>query len=133
MDNAQDQGDLFARGLEMRRAVLGAEYVEKSLNGNPFMEPLQKLITEWCWGELWHRPGIDRKMRSIVNIAMLAALNRPNELRLHLRGALNNGVTPKEIQEILLQVAVYCGVPAGLDGFKIASEVLSDASNGSGA
>jgi len=118
----------FQEGLEVRRAVLGSEYVDKSIqNVKPFMVPLQKLITEYCWGEVWTRPGLELKTRSMLNLAMLCALNRPNELRLHLRGALNNGVTPTEIQEILLQAVIYCGVPAGLDAFKIAQEVLTDA------
>jgi 4-carboxymuconolactone decarboxylase len=127
MQGSQEPNDLFRKGIEIRRAVLGDAYVQKSLsNPNSFLDPLQTLITEWCWGSVWGRPGIDRKTRSIINIAMLAALNRPNELRLHLRGALNNGVAAEEIQEILLQVAVYCGVPAALDSFKIAAEIVAE-------
>ena len=118
---------LFKKGLAMRRAVVGAEYVEKSLASmNEFNAPFQKLVTEWCWGDVWTRPGLPRATRSMLNLAMLCALNRPHELRIHLRGALNNGVTPKEIQEVLLQVAVYCGVPASLEGFKIATEVINE-------
>ena len=118
----------FAKGLAVRRAVLGAEYVDASLaRADEFMVDFQKLVTEFCWGEVWTRPGIDRKQRSMLNLAMLTALNRPNELRLHLRGALNNGVTQAEIKEILLQACIYCGIPAGLDAFKVAAEVLREA------
>lgn len=116
----------FEKGLQVRREVLGAEYVDKSLqNVDDFMVPLQKLITEYCWGEVWSRPGIDRRTRSLINLAMISALNRPNELKLHTLGALNNGVTKHEIQEVLLQVAIYCGVPAALDSTKIAKEVVN--------
>lgn len=115
----------FKKGLAVRREVLGAEYVDKSVNEvDDFMKPMQKMTTEWCWGEIWTRPQLDRKTRSIINLAMLTALNRPNELRLHVRGALNNGVTPAEMQEVFLQACVYCGVPAALESFKIAREVL---------
>lgn len=124
-----DEGsDLFRRGLDVRRDVLGRDYVEASLSSaSGFMQPFQELVTEWCWGKVWTRPGLDRRTRSLVNLAMLAALNRPNELRLHVRGALNNGVTPAEIQEVLLQAAVYAGIPAGLDSFKVADAVLREA------
>lgn len=116
----------FQRGLQVRREVLGADYVDPSVqNVDDFMVPLQKLITEYCWGEIWTRPGLDRRTRSFINLAMIAALNRPNELRLHLLGALNNGLTPHEIREVLLQVTIYCGVPAGLDAMKLAREVLA--------
>ena len=91
-----------------------------------FTAPMQKLVTEWCWGELWSRPGLDRRTRSIINLSMLSALNRPHEVRLHVRGALNNGLSQEEIIEILLQVAVYCGVPAALDSMKVAAEVLAE-------
>ena len=108
-----DDVTLFEKGLEMRRAVLGAEYVNRSIaNVDEFNKPFQKLVTEWCWGEIWNRPGLDKKTRSMLNLAMLTALNRPNEVRLHVRGALNNGVSREEIQEVLLQTTVYCGVPA---------------------
>ena len=93
---------------------------------NEFNAPMQKLVTEWCWGDVWGRPGISRQTRSMLNLAMLCALNRPHELRTHVRGALRNGVTPKEIQEVLLQVAVYCGVPDGIEGFRIATEVVNE-------
>jgi 4-carboxymuconolactone decarboxylase len=119
------QGELFDNGLAMRRAVLGAEYVDRSIaNADAFTRPFQKLVTEWCWGEVWNRPGLDKKMRSIINLAMLTALNRPNEVRLHVRGALNNGVTREEIQEVLLHTTVYCG--AALESFRIAAEVLKE-------
>ncbi|UXH76932.1 carboxymuconolactone decarboxylase family protein [Roseateles amylovorans] len=117
----------FAKGLAIRREVLGAAYVDKSVHEvEDFMKPMQKLTTEWAWGEVWSRPGLDRKTRSMLVLAMLTALNRPNEVRLHVRGALNNGVTVAEIQEVLLQAGVYCGVPAALDSFKVALEVINE-------
>ena len=117
----------FGKGLQVRRKVLGAAYVDQSVqNVDPFMVPLQKLITEYCWGEVWSRPGLDLRIRSLINLAMISALNRPNELKLHVRGALNNGVTPAEIQEVLLQVAIYCGIPAALDSTKIARDVIRE-------
>jgi len=122
-----DDVTLFDKGLEMRRAVLGAEYVDRSIaNVDEFNKPFQKLVTEWCWGEVWTRPGLDKKIRSMLNLAMLTALNRPNEVRLHVRGAINNGVTKAEIQEVLLQTCIYCGVPAALESFRIASEVIKE-------
>jgi 4-carboxymuconolactone decarboxylase len=118
---------LFKKGRAVRTAVVGAEYVDRALSTmNEFNAPMQKLVTEWCWGDVWGRPGISRKTRSMLNLAMLSALNRPHEFRTHVRGALRNGVTPKEIQEVLLQVAVYCGVPAGIEGFRIATEVVNE-------
>jgi 4-carboxymuconolactone decarboxylase len=115
----------FEKGLAIRRTVLGSEYVDKSVQSvDEFMKPLQKLVTEYCWGEVWSRPGISRKTRSMLNLAMLASLNRPNEIKLHTRGALNNGVTPQEIQEVILQVAIYCGVPAALDSAKAINETI---------
>ena len=90
------------------------------------MKPQQQLVTEYCWGDVWARPGLDRRARSILNLGMLTALNRPNELRLHVRGAVNNGLTAAEIGEVLLQTAIYCGVPAALDSFKVAEEVLKE-------
>jgi 4-carboxymuconolactone decarboxylase len=119
--------EMFAKGLEMRRSVLGAAYVDASLaNADEFMVDFQKLVTEYCWGDVWTRPGLDKRHRSMLNIAMLTALNRGNELRLHLRGALNNGVTRDEIKEILLQTCIYCGIPAGLDAFKHAVAVFKE-------
>ncbi len=121
------EGERFAAGLENRRAVLGAEYVDTSLaDADEFMRAFQKVTTEWCWGDIWGRPGLDRKTRSLLNLAMLTALNRAPELKLHVRGALNNGVTRDEIKEALLHATVYCGIPAGLDAFKAASAVLAD-------
>jgi 4-carboxymuconolactone decarboxylase len=118
---------LFAKGLKNRQEVLGAEHVQKSLDAaDDFTAEMQKLVTEWCWGELWSRPGLDRRTRSIINLSMLSALNRPHEIRLHVRGALNNGLTIDEIKEIFLQVAIYCGVPAALDSMKVAAEVIKE-------
>ena len=117
--------ELFDRGLALRRQVLGPEYVDKSLaSANDFMMAFQKITTEWCWGYAWGRDTLDLKTRSLLNLAMLTALNRPAEIRLHVRGAINNGVTVEEIREVLLHATVYCGIPAGLDAFKAANEVL---------
>jgi 4-carboxymuconolactone decarboxylase len=117
----------YDAGLEVRREVLGAEYVDKSIaNADEFNMPMQELVTEYCWGEVWTRPGLPKKTRSMINLSMLTALNRPHELRLHLRGALRNGVAKEEIQEIFLQSAIYCGVPAAIDSFKIAKEVFAE-------
>ncbi|HLI11765.1 MAG TPA: carboxymuconolactone decarboxylase family protein [Alphaproteobacteria bacterium] len=119
--------DLFAKGLATRRAVLGAGYVKKSLAAaDAFTMPFQELVTECAWGKVWSRPGLPRKTRSLVNVAMLSALNRPHELKLHLRGAVNNGCTRQEIQEVLLQVAIYAGFPAALDGFRTAHEFFRE-------
>ena len=119
--------ELFERGLSLRREVLGPEYVDKSLNAaNDFMMAFQRLTTEWCWGYAWTRPGLDRKTRSLVNLAMLTALNRSPEIKLHVRGALNNGVTVDEIKEVLIHATIYCGIPAGLDAFKAANDVLKE-------
>ena len=118
----------FAEGLAVRRAVLGAEYVERAMaDADDLTRPLQELVTEYCWGAVWARPGLSRKMRSLVNLAMLTALNRPHEIKLHLRAALRNGCTREEIREVLLQTAIYCGVPAAVDSFRIAKDVLADA------
>jgi 4-carboxymuconolactone decarboxylase len=117
----------FERGLEIRKSVLGREYVENSLkNADDFTRPMQELSTEYCWGWCWGREGLSKKTRSIVNLAMISALNRPHELKLHVKGALRNGVTRDEIREILLQVAIYCGIPAGMDAFRIAREALAE-------
>ncbi|MEK9804057.1 MAG: carboxymuconolactone decarboxylase family protein [Curvibacter sp.] len=122
-----DENPRFKAGLAVRKAVLGEEYVNKSLaNADAFMAPIQQFLTENAWGTVWTRPGLDRKTRSLLNLAMLTALNRPNELKLHLKGALNNGVTKEEIGEVFLQAAVYCGAPAGLDSFKIAQQVFKE-------
>ena len=117
--------EMFENGLKVRREVLGADYVDGSMrNANDFMMAFQEITTQWCWGYTWTRPGLDRKTRSILNLGMLTALNRPAEIRMHVKGALVNGVTPDEIKEVLLQATVYCGIPAGLDAFKIANQVL---------
>ena len=119
--------ELFEIGLQIRREVLGAEYVDKSISqADDFNRPLQELVTEYCWGTIWSRPGISRKMRSLINLAMLTALNRPHEVKLHLKGALNNGCSKEEIMEVLLQTAIYCGVPAAVDSFRLAREVFSE-------
>jgi 4-carboxymuconolactone decarboxylase len=119
--------DLFEKGLSIRKAVLGEEYVNRALsNVNSFNRPLQELVTEYCWGEVWGRPGLDRKQRSMLNIAMLSILNRPHELKAHVRGAITNGMTPQEISEVLLQVMIYAGVPAAVDSFRIAGEALKE-------
>ena len=119
--------ELFAKGLAIRREVVGDKAVEASLqNADDFSMPMQELVTEFCWGEIWSRPGLDRRSRSILNLGMLAALNRPEELAGHIRGALTNGVTKEELRECFLQVAVYVGMPAGLGCFKVAREVLAE-------
>jgi 4-carboxymuconolactone decarboxylase len=117
----------FDRGLETRKAVLGDEYVQRSLDAaGDFGWPLQKLTTEYCWNEIWNRPGLERRERSILNLGMIAALNRPHEFRIHVNGALNNGLTKEEIREIILQIAFYCGGPAALDANRIATEVFRE-------
>jgi 4-carboxymuconolactone decarboxylase len=119
---------LFDKGLEVRKAVLGAEFVENSINSaDDFNRPLQELVTEYCWGAVWTREGLPRKIRSMLNLAMLTALNRPHELKMHVRGALRNGVSKEEIREVLLQATIYAGVPAGVDAFRVAREALSEA------
>lgn len=118
---------LFEEGLSLRRQVLGSEYVDKSMaSANDFMMAFQKITTEWCWGYAWGRDTLDLKTRSMLNLAMLTALNRAAEIKLHVRGAVNNGVTVEEIREVLLHATVYCGIPAGLDAFKAANEVLTE-------
>jgi 4-carboxymuconolactone decarboxylase len=117
----------FEKGLKTRREVLGADYVDAALqNADDFNMPMQQMVTEVCWNDIWNRPGLDRRTRSFLNLAMIAALNRPHELKLHVRGALNNGLTKDEIKEVFLQVAVYCGVPAAIDSFRIAKEVFKE-------
>ncbi|KMO34207.1 carboxymuconolactone decarboxylase family protein [Methylobacterium aquaticum] len=119
------ESEQFEKGLEVRRAVLGADYVDASLaKADDFMMAFQRITTEWCWGYAWTRDGLDRKTRSMLNLAMLTALSKPAELKLHVKGALANGVTVDEIKEILLHATVYCGIPAGLEAFKAAHEVL---------
>jgi len=117
----------FDRGLEIRKAVLGADYVENSFkNADAFSKPMQELATEYCWGYVWGREGLPKKTRSMLNLAMISALNRPHELKLHVAGALRNGVTREEICEIFLQVSIYCGVPAANHAFKEAAEVMAE-------
>jgi 4-carboxymuconolactone decarboxylase len=117
----------YDRGLAIRRAVVGDAYVDKALaEADEFSGPLQDLVTEYAWGAVWGRDELPRKTRSMLNLAMLPILNRPNELRTHIRGALTNGVTRDEIREIFLQVAVYAGVPAAVDSFRIAREVFAE-------
>ena len=119
--------ETYDKGLEIRRAVLGAEYVDKAINSSDdFNRPMQELVTEYCWGSVWGRPGLPRRTRSLLNLAMLSALNRPHELKLHLRGALTNGVTQNEIREVFLQVAIYCGVPSAIDAYRTAREVFAE-------
>jgi 4-carboxymuconolactone decarboxylase len=117
--------DLYDKGLAIRREVLGDEYVDSSLaNADEFMTALQRITTEWAWGYIWSRPGLDRRSRSLMNLAMLTALGKPHELQLHVKGALANGVTVDEIKEALLHAAVYCGLPAALEAFRATHEVL---------
>ena len=117
----------FERGLKVRREVLGAAYVDRSLaEADEFSRPMQELVTEYCWGEIWTQPELPRKTRSLINIAMISALNRPHELKLHVRGALRNGCSKEEIRAVLMQVAIYCGVPAAIDGLRVAREVLKE-------
>jgi 4-carboxymuconolactone decarboxylase len=119
--------DLFDKGLKTRREVLGAEYVDASIkNADDFNMPMQELVTQYCWGDVWNRPGLERRTRSFLNLAMLTALNRPHELKLHVRGAINNGLTKEEIKEVFLQAAIYCGVPAAIDSFRTAREVFKE-------
>ena len=120
--------EVYEKGLAIRREVLGAEYVDNAIkNADAFNKPLQELVTEYCWGAVWGRPGLPKKTRSMLNLAMLTALNRPHELKLHVRGALKNGVSREEISEVLLQAAIYCGVPAAVDAFRTAREALKEA------
>jgi 4-carboxymuconolactone decarboxylase len=115
----------FERGLEIRKSVLGKEFVENAIrSADDFSRPLQELVTEYCWGAVWGREGLDKRTRSLLNLAMISCLNRPHELRLHIAGALRNGVTRDEIREVFLQVAIYAGVPAGVDSFRAAKEVF---------
>ena len=119
--------DQRRRGMEVRRSVLGDAHVERSeTSKTKFTEEFQDLLTRYVWGEIWTRPGLDRRIRSCITVAMLVALNREEELAIHLRGALNNGVTRDELKEVLLQSAVYCGVPAANTAFRVAAAVLPD-------
>ena len=117
----------YDKGLEVRTAVLGKDYVEAAIkSADDFNRPFQNLVTEYCWGEAWGNDDLPRKTRSMLNIAMISILNRPHELRAHLRGALTNGVTKEEIRAVLMQVAIYAGIPCGVDSFRIAREVFKE-------
>ena len=119
--------ELFAKGLQTRREVLGADYVDASIrNADDFSMPMQELVTQYAWGDVWNRPGLDRRTRSLLNLAMITALNRPHELKLHVRGAINNGVTKDEIREVFLQAAIYCGMPAAIDSFRNARQMFKE-------
>lgn len=119
--------DRYAAGLEVRREVLGPAHVDRSLGSvTDFSRPIQEYVTEACWGDIWTRPGLPRKTRSMLNLALLTALGRSHELGVHVRGALRNGCTAEEIQEVLLQTAVYCGVPAALESFRVAERVRAE-------
>jgi 4-carboxymuconolactone decarboxylase len=123
----RDHKQRYDAGLKTRREVLGAEYVDKAIAAqDEFNRPLQELLNTYCWNDVWNRPGLPRKTRSMLNLAMLSALNKPHELKLHLNGALNNGLTKQDIQEVFLQVAIYCGVPAAVESFRIAREVFKE-------
>ncbi len=125
--NSEQRPPLSPDGLATRRKVLGDAYVDAAIGkADAFSWPLQELVTEHAWNAIWNRPGLPLQTRSLVLVGMLVALNRPHELRIHLRGALNNGCTPEEIREVLIQAAGYCGFPAGVDGFRIASEVIAE-------
>ena len=127
MSAKSETAQLFKDGLAVRRAVLGAEYVDGSMaKANDFTMAFQHITTEWCWGYAWTRDGLSRKTRSMLNLAMLTALNRSAEIKLHVKGALANGVSIEEIKEVLLHATVYCGIPAGLDAFKAANQVLEE-------
>lgn len=117
----------YERGIAIRKEVLGEAHVQKSLDAvSEFSRPIQELVTEYCWGEVWSREGLDRQTRSMLNLAMLTALNRSHELGVHVRGAINNGVTPAQIQEVLIQAAIYVGAPAALESFRVAERVLKE-------
>jgi 4-carboxymuconolactone decarboxylase len=119
--------ETFDRGLEIRKSVIGAEFVENSFKtADDFNLPMQELVTEYCWGYVWGRDGLSLKSRSMINLAMISTLNRPHELKTHIKGALKNGMTRDEIREVFMQVAIYAGVPAGVDSFRIAREVFAE-------
>jgi 4-carboxymuconolactone decarboxylase len=127
MTSENTHRESFDRGMQVRREVLGDAHVDRSLSQvSDFSRPIQELVTEYCWGEVWSRGGLPRATRSLINIAMLTALNRGHELGAHVRGAINNGVTEEEIQEVLIQTAIYVGVPASLESFRIAEGVLKE-------
>jgi 4-carboxymuconolactone decarboxylase len=118
---------LYDRGLDIRKAVLGDDYVQTALStADDFNRAMQELTTEYCWGWCWGREGLPDKTRSLLNLAMLSALNRHHELKAHVRGALRNGATKDEIREVLLQVAIYCGIPAGVESFRLAKDAITE-------
>jgi 4-carboxymuconolactone decarboxylase len=124
---SSEEKSLYDTGLAVRRKVLGREYVDASIAGaDDFTKPLQNLVTEYCWGAIWGRPGLSLRDRSMLNLAMLSALDRPHELKIHLRGAMTNGLSQEEVMEILLQVGVYCGIPAAMDSFRVAKEFFAE-------
>ena len=124
---AGKRSEKFERGLATRRAVVGDTYVDNALNNaNEYNWPMQELVTEYCWDEIWNRPGLSRRDRSLLNLGMITALGRSAELRAHVRGALNNGMTKEELREVFLQAVIYCGVPAGIDSFRVAQEVIAE-------
>jgi 4-carboxymuconolactone decarboxylase len=121
------QDEQYHRGLQTRREVMGDEFVDRALAGaTPFTQPIQDHISRAAWGDVWQRPGLDRKTRSLITVAMLTALGKQHELKGHVRGALNNGATPAEIQEVLLHAAVYCGIPTAVEAFRTAAEVVPE-------
>ncbi len=127
MPSDETHEETYQQGMKVRRAVLGADHVDRSMaQVTEFSRPMQELVTEYCWGIVWARDGLERKTRSLLNLAMLTALNRPQEFGIHVRGALANGATPAEIQETLLQTAIYAGVPAALESFRIADAILKE-------
>src|SRR5271155_3616737 len=122
-----DERERYSQGTKVRREVLGDAHVDRSLkNRNEFNEEFQDLITRYAWGEIWPRPGLPRKTRSLLTLAMMVALNRGDELKMHIRAAFNNGVTQRDIKEVLMQTAIYCGVPAANSAFHIAEEVFAE-------
>ena len=128
-DSVFDDNERFLAGLALRKLVLGESHVERSMTAaldDPFLRPIQQMSVEFGWGQVWNRPGLPLKVRSFLSVAFLAALGKHAELRTHIRGALNNGATPEELSEVLLQAAVYCGMPVGLECFRIAKEVLDE-------
>lgn len=119
--------EMYEKGLKIRKEVLGAEFVDKAIaSADDFNRPLQEIVTQYCWGEIWGRETLDKKTRSIINLAMISALNRQHEVKMHVKGAINNGLTKDEIREVLLQVAIYCGIPAGVDSFRTAKQAFEE-------
>lgn len=126
-----DERERYTKGMEVRRAVLGDRHVDKTVkNRNAFNEEFQEFLTRYAWGEIWARPGLPRRTRSLITVAMLVALNRADELRMHVRAALHNGVTREEIKELLMHSALYCGLPAANSGFHLAEEVFAEIDRG---